>query len=92
MSKTRNASKPSKSGFPQANRIAFTKFCRGNNSSGYNFRRDFRLTGLVKLLARSLESFTHRRNGLRFERSRLDESTDWHGRAPAAYPRSFLIP
>jgi hypothetical protein len=34
-------------GFPQANRITLTKSCRCNNSSGDDFARHFRLTGVA---------------------------------------------
>jgi hypothetical protein len=55
---------PSKPGYPQANRVTLTKFCRCNNSFGDDFEHQFRLAGVVKVLAGSLESFTHRRNHL----------------------------
>src|SRR5437899_12234535 len=77
---------PSKRGCPQANRVTLATACRRDNSVGDDFEHQFRLTGIVKLLAGSLESLTHRRNRLKFERCvfrpscRLYERTVRHGR------------
>ena len=60
-------------GFAQANRVALTKFCRGNNSSGDDFAHHVRLAGVVKLFEGRFESFTHRRDLFRSERSRSYE-------------------
>src|SRR5712671_3475367 len=57
-------------GLPQANRIALTKCCRCNNSSGDDFVHHVRLTGVLKLFKGSLVSFTHCPNRLRSESSR----------------------
>src|SRR5262249_19439776 len=55
-------------GFQQASRITLTKSCRCDNSSGDGFAHRLPLA-----FARGVESFTHRRNRLRFERSGLHE-------------------
>ena len=55
-------------GFQQASRITLTKSCRCDNSSGDGFAHRLPLA-----FAGSVESFTHRRNRLRFERSGLHE-------------------
>src|SRR5262245_51609823 len=68
-----------KRGCPQANRVALTGCCRGNNSFGDDFTHQLRLAGLVKHFAGSLESFAHRRDGFRFEYSGHHEWTNWHG-------------
>jgi hypothetical protein len=72
----------SKRGCSQASRVALTGSGRRNNSSGDDFTRHFRLAGFVKLAAGCIERFTHRRNRLRLERSRLQERMNWHGRYP----------
>jgi hypothetical protein len=71
-----------KRGCAQANRVTLTKFCRCDNSSSNDFACNLRLAGPVKLLAGSLESFTHRRNHFRFERTGSYEWTNWHRRPP----------
>lgn len=70
-------------GFPQANRITLTKFCRCNNSTGDDLGHHG-LTGVLKLSKGGFKSFAHHRNDLRFERARLYECTDWHGAIPPA--------
>jgi hypothetical protein len=72
----------SKRGCSQANRVTLANSCGCNNSPGDDFARHLGLTGLVKLFARRLESFAHRCNHFRFERSGSYEWTNWHGRHP----------
>src|SRR5260370_629113 len=67
------ASRPSKRGFPQANQVTLTKFCRCNNSSGDDFAHHVRLAGALKRFEVSFESFTDHRNRLRVECSRSYE-------------------
>jgi hypothetical protein len=55
-------------GFQQASRITLTKSCRCDNSSGDGFAHRLPLA-----FAGGVESFSHRRNRLRFERSGLHE-------------------
>jgi hypothetical protein len=52
---------------PQANRVTLTSICRCNNSVGDDFEHQFRLAGVVELLAGRFESS----NGLKFECCRL---------------------
>jgi hypothetical protein len=66
----------------QTSRVTLAKSRRCNNSSGDDLACHLRLAGLVKLLARSLESLTHRCDHLRFEYSGSDEWTNWHGSYP----------
>jgi hypothetical protein len=66
-----SAFEPGKSCGPQAIRVALTKFGRRNNSLSDAFANHFRLAGVIKPLAGSLERFGHRRNYLRFECSGL---------------------
>ena len=72
------ASRPSKPGFPQANRVAITKSCRCNNASGDYLAHDFRLAGTAKHFAGGFKSFIHRRQRFRSERSRSYERTNRH--------------
>src|SRR6266446_729779 len=53
-------------GCAQANRVTLAASCCRDNSSGDDFGRHFP----AKVVAGSLESFTHRRNRVRFERHR----------------------
>jgi hypothetical protein len=64
---------PKERGLPQANRVTLTRSRRRHNSFKDDFEHQFRLAGVVKLLAGSLESFTHRRNRLGFEKFRFYE-------------------
>jgi hypothetical protein len=56
--------------------------CRRNNARGDDFARHSRLARFVELFAGSVESFTHRRNHFRFERSGSYKWTNWHGLLP----------
>jgi hypothetical protein len=67
------ANRPPKRSGSQANRVTLTKCSRCNNSSGDVFSRGLRQASIVKRLAGSFQSFNHRRNQLRLERSRLHE-------------------
>ncbi len=63
-----------KRGCSQANRVALTNCCRGDNSFGDDFAHHFRLASVLKHFAGSFERFADRRSCLRVERTR------WHKR------------
>jgi hypothetical protein len=75
--KDATACHPGKCSRPQASRVTLAKSCRSNNSSGdglaHHVGLHVRLPGVLKLLERSVESVTHRRNRLRSERSGLHQ-------------------
>jgi hypothetical protein len=73
LTKDATACHPGKCSRPQASRVTLAKSCRSNNSSGDGLAHHVGLPGVLKLLERSVESVTHRRNRLRSERSGLHQ-------------------
>src|SRR5258708_32756760 len=67
---------------PEADRITLTKFCCCNNPPGDSFPGHVGLAGVLKLFDGAFDSFAHRRNRLRIERSRVHERTSRHSRRP----------
>ena len=65
-----------KRGFPQKNQITLTVACCFNNSLGDDIAQDLRLAGVIKFLAGSVKSFTHRRKRLGVKRPRRYEGMD----------------